>query len=368
MAGITDTPDRHPARRDRDDAADPPGAQQPVHPAAHPELGPRRGITGWTAGAAAAARTATSWRPTTSRASSPTDGGAGRPPKESGRWSPPARTIRRRQHGVARRLGQVHQGDHQPRHLGGPGHQGRRRDHLARLTVIDDQPSHPGGWRESPLTSGFRAAAGGTVSSPRPVRPVSARGRGRGPRRPARPGAAARPRSLLDDRPARFDFGPGSRCAGLHRRFAESVLTPMPPVSASSRVRRSWALTGAATTHSATTTALRGRPFSFSVAVPEGNYRVTRDPRRPRRRIIHDGQGRVAPADAGVGARPRPGEFATRTFTVNVRTPLIAGGGRGEAQGPREGRTCTGTTSSRWNSTATAPASAPSRSSRPTTP
>src|SRR5215467_9971597 len=68
------------------------------------------------------------------------------------------------------------------------------------------------------------------------------------------------------------------------------------------------------------------KPFYFSVKVPEGNYQVT-----------------VSLGDATSGSqttikaelrrlmvekvRTEPGEFASRSFIVNVRTPQIAGGG-----------------------------------------
>jgi len=68
------------------------------------------------------------------------------------------------------------------------------------------------------------------------------------------------------------------------------------------------------------------RPFFFSVAVPEGNYRVT----------VALGAAREASTNT-VKAETRrlmlehvvttPGQFETRSFTVNVRTPRIAGGG-----------------------------------------
>ena len=68
------------------------------------------------------------------------------------------------------------------------------------------------------------------------------------------------------------------------------------------------------------------KPFFFSVALPEGNYNVT----------VTFGAAKEA-AKATVKAELRrlmlekvevaPGKFETRTFTVNVRAPQIAGGG-----------------------------------------
>ena len=69
------------------------------------------------------------------------------------------------------------------------------------------------------------------------------------------------------------------------------------------------------------------QPFAFSVALPEGNYRVTVTLGSP-----------LAEATTTVKAEVRrlmlesvhtaAGEFATRAFTVNVRRPLISTGGR----------------------------------------
>lgn len=76
------------------------------------------------------------------------------------------------------------------------------------------------------------------------------------------------------------------------------------------------------------------KPFYFSVALPEGNYNVTL--------TLGD---KDQPADATVKAESRrlmlekiqtkAGEFATRTFTINIRTPKIAGDGEVRLK-PRE--------------------------------
>jgi lysophospholipase L1-like esterase len=67
-------------------------------------------------------------------------------------------------------------------------------------------------------------------------------------------------------------------------------------------------------------------PFYFSVAVPEGNYRVT----------VRFGDRRVATSNVVKAELRRlmierldtkPGEFVTRSFIVNVRTPKISTGG-----------------------------------------
>lgn len=68
------------------------------------------------------------------------------------------------------------------------------------------------------------------------------------------------------------------------------------------------------------------RPFLFSVALPEGNYNITV--------ILGDANG---PSTTTIKAESRrlmlekvqtaPGQFVTRTFTLNLRTPTIKGGG-----------------------------------------
>jgi lysophospholipase L1-like esterase len=63
-------------------------------------------------------------------------------------------------------------------------------------------------------------------------------------------------------------------------------------------------------------------PFFFSVAVPEGNYRVTvtlGDPARATDTTIRTESGRVM----AVGIRTTPGDFVTRTFHANVRRPEL---------------------------------------------
>ncbi len=69
------------------------------------------------------------------------------------------------------------------------------------------------------------------------------------------------------------------------------------------------------------------KPYSFSVAVPEGNYQVTM--------VLGNAK---ADSDTIIKAEARrlmlenvstkTGEFVTRTFLVNVRTPQIAGGSK----------------------------------------
>jgi lysophospholipase L1-like esterase len=67
------------------------------------------------------------------------------------------------------------------------------------------------------------------------------------------------------------------------------------------------------------------RPFLFDVALPEGSYDVTvtlGDPAHASETTVKAESRRLMLEQV----RTRAGEVATRTFTVNVRTPLIAGG------------------------------------------
>lgn len=67
-------------------------------------------------------------------------------------------------------------------------------------------------------------------------------------------------------------------------------------------------------------------PFYFSVAVPEGNYRVTvtfGDRQVPTSNVVK-AELRRSMLDR---VDTKAGEFVTRSFIVNVRTPLIADGG-----------------------------------------
>lgn len=68
------------------------------------------------------------------------------------------------------------------------------------------------------------------------------------------------------------------------------------------------------------------RPFYFSVALPEGNYRVTL--------IFGDARAQTCTTVKAElrrlmleNVQTQPGQFVTRSFTVNIRTPKIAGGG-----------------------------------------
>ena len=68
------------------------------------------------------------------------------------------------------------------------------------------------------------------------------------------------------------------------------------------------------------------RPFFFSVALPEGNYNVTvvlGDPASDSNTTVKAESRRLMLETV----KTAPGAFATRTFTVNIRTPKIATGG-----------------------------------------
>jgi lysophospholipase L1-like esterase len=68
------------------------------------------------------------------------------------------------------------------------------------------------------------------------------------------------------------------------------------------------------------------KPFAFSVAVPEGNYRVTvtlGDPKAEAITTVKAEVRRLMVEHIRIGA----GQFETRTFTVNVRRPQISTGG-----------------------------------------
>lgn len=69
------------------------------------------------------------------------------------------------------------------------------------------------------------------------------------------------------------------------------------------------------------------KPFSFLVDLPEGNYDVTvylGDPAAASDNTVKAESRRLLLE----GVRTKPGAVETRTFTVNIHTPAIAGGGR----------------------------------------
>ncbi|QDT63600.1 Rhamnogalacturonan acetylesterase RhgT [Calycomorphotria hydatis] len=68
-------------------------------------------------------------------------------------------------------------------------------------------------------------------------------------------------------------------------------------------------------------------PFYFSVHLPEGNYRVAvtfGDVKNASNNTVKAESRRLVLEDVNT----QPGEFVTRSFAVNVRTPALSGGGR----------------------------------------
>lgn len=126
--------------------------------------------------------------------------------------------------------------------------------------------------------------------------------------------------------PLRFDFGTGPVAEGCAGVAPDTAYT-------TARGYGLLAATGVQSVSGAGSDALRNdalvsdRPFSFVIDLPEGNYDVTV--------LLGDP---AAAADTTVKAETRrlmvesqktaTGVIESRTFTVNIRTPGIAGGGR----------------------------------------
>jgi lysophospholipase L1-like esterase len=115
-----------------------------------------------------------------------------------------------------------------------------------------------------------------------------------------------------------FEFGTGKAGVGI------TVVAPETPYT---RERGYGFEEGAASVRAEKDHVTSDGPFTFSVAVPEGNYRVT---------VVLGGDPRVESVTTVKAevrrlmlerVRTAPGRTAKRTFTVNVRTPRIAGGG-----------------------------------------
>jgi lysophospholipase L1-like esterase len=123
----------------------------------------------------------------------------------------------------------------------------------------------------------------------------------------------------------KFDFGPGKVAPGYKQVLADTVYSKetgygFEPGANVTCVNRS------------KSNALRGdlctsdKPFYFSVALPEGNYLVSitfGDPESDTVTTVKAELRRLM-LERVETAR---GKFVTRTFAVNVRTPMIAGGG-----------------------------------------
>lgn len=124
---------------------------------------------------------------------------------------------------------------------------------------------------------------------------------------------------------SRFDFGSGTPAAGHTKVTPDTLysaergfgLEPGAEVKVVTHDRKDL-LKGDLITSS--------KPFYFSVAVPEGNYKVTvtmGDYGAESRNTIKAELRRLMIEDV----RTRPGQFAMRTFLVNVRRPQIPTGG-----------------------------------------
>jgi lysophospholipase L1-like esterase len=86
--------------------------------------------------------------------------------------------------------------------------------------------------------------------------------------------------------------------------------------------RRDWSLLVALAVGILTSAACHGEPQTFTVAVPEGNYRVTvklGDATQATATTVESENRRLMLEDV----RTAPGEYVTRTFLVNVHTPRI---------------------------------------------
>jgi len=144
------------------------------------------------------------------------------------------------------------------------------------------------------------------------------------------PGLLAQPRARTVSKGVvyKFDFGPGKIEPGYKQIMPETVYTPEAGygfhddslhafVSAADRGGQSALNSDFCTSNS---------PFFFSIDLPEGNYRVSvtlGDADRATTTTVKAELRRLMLEKAQTPA----GEFVTRTFLVNTRTPTIAGGG-----------------------------------------
>jgi lysophospholipase L1-like esterase len=136
-----------------------------------------------------------------------------------------------------------------------------------------------------------------------------------------------------DKAPFKFDFGPG--------RVEPGYIQVLPTTVYNRELGYGFDLgSTASAVDRGGDDALRGdfctsdKPFYFSVALPEGNYNVTvtlGDKNESTNTTIKAESRRLMLEKVVT----EPGKFATRTFTVNVRTPKIAGDGNVKLK-PRE--------------------------------
>lgn len=123
----------------------------------------------------------------------------------------------------------------------------------------------------------------------------------------------------------KFDFGPGKVAPGYTQVTSATVYTtetgfgfePGPTIVCQDRDTKDALRSDFCTSDT---------PFYFSVALPEGNYNVTV--------TFGDARGETTTTVKAELRRlmiervqTQPGKFVTRTFTLNVRTPKIAGDG-----------------------------------------
>ena len=123
----------------------------------------------------------------------------------------------------------------------------------------------------------------------------------------------------------KFDFGPGDLAPGYKRVMPQDIYSretgfgfePGAQVSCGSRKGKDLLRTDFCTS---------AKPFYFSAAVPEGNYNVTVT-------LGDEADESITTVKAELRRlmleriETKRGNFATRTFTVNVRTPKISTGG-----------------------------------------
>jgi len=137
--------------------------------------------------------------------------------------------------------------------------------------------------------------------------------------------ALAATTSLAWAQTLRFDFGPGKVAKGRTQVLATTVYTKELGYGFDLGSKVYCAGGGSCTSD---------KPFFFSVALPEGNYNVK----------VTLGDRTAASATTVKAESHRlmlekvetaPGKFATRAFTVNIRTPKIASGGQVRLK-PRE--------------------------------
>ena len=123
----------------------------------------------------------------------------------------------------------------------------------------------------------------------------------------------------------KFDFGPGNAAAGFTQVLPNDIFNETNGFGFEPGASVSGA-EGSGDDPLRNDACGSGKPFYFSAALPEGNYKVTvtlGDPKSDANTTIKAELRRLMLLDI----RTAPGQFATRTFTVNIRTPKIAGDG-----------------------------------------